>query len=548
MTRFKELATITDSLRRLGGRKLAALGFIAVFVFLVTAIAGYLLSRPQFETLYTGLDKQDSTRVGIALREVNIPFDISADGSTLSVEYGSTTRARMLLAERGLPAGASSGYEIFDKIGSLGLTSFMQDITRVRALEGELARTIQAMQGVKAARVHLVLPEEGTFRRNRQGASASVVVRLATAHESSVAQAIRHLVAGSVPGMTIDFVTVLSADGQVLAAGADGENGTPSRAAKLEQTIGEGLQDNIRRTLAPMVGLRNLNVSVAVRLNTDKRQVNETIYNPDQRVERSVRVVRENQTAQNSSSQGATGVERNIPAASAKSGDGKQSNEENNKREELTNYEVSTKQISTTSGGYSIERLSAAILVNRAGLSAGLGDKANDAEALDKRINEIAELVTSAAGLMKERGDLVKVTAVNFADDGQELEPVAGPGFMQIVARQLGTILTAIAVLGGIFAIGLFVVRPVTQSFLAAPALSQSHDMSDMFQPNALPGAIAAPQIDFSAGAGAFNPPTFGLPDDPHKSGRDRLDDVVGSDEVRAAAVLKEWMREGAHA
>lgn len=531
-----------DALRRLGPRKLTALGLVGAFIFVLTGVAGYLLSRPQYETLYTGLDKQDASRVSSALREANLNFDMSADGTTILVEFGQTARARMLLAERGLPGNGSAGYEIFDKLGSLGLTSFMQDITRVRALEGELARTIQAMQGVKAARVHLVMPDEGTFRRSKQAASASVVVRLATANEASVAQAIRHLVASAVPGMTVDLVTVLSGDGAVLASGGDGESGTPARAAKLEKTISEGLQDNIRRTLTPMVGMRNLNVSVAVRLNTDKKQVNETIYNPDSRVERSVRVIKENQTSQNSSSQGAAGVERNIPAGGGKSGDGRQSNEENQKREELTNYEVSSKQISTTSGGYAIERLSVAVLVNRAGLVAELGDKARDQEAVDRKVAEIADLVSSAAGLIKERGDVAKVTVVNFADATGELEPVAGPGLVQTLSRQIGSIVTGLLVLIAIVLIGMFVVRPVSQALLAqagAPPLEQ------------FPAALEAPALS-AAFPDQFpmraDDASFSLGENALKIGQRRIDEAVGSDEAQAAAVLKQWIHNGAKA
>ena len=121
----------------------------------------------------------------------------------------------MMLAEKGLPHSSSVGNELYDKLGSLGLTSFMQEVTRVRALEGELARTIQMMRGVKAARVHIVMPDEGSFRRARQPPSASVVIRTEMSDDRTTAQAIRHLVSAALPGMTIDEVTVLNVDGQL---------------------------------------------------------------------------------------------------------------------------------------------------------------------------------------------------------------------------------------------------------------------------------------------------------------------------------------------
>ena len=191
------------------------------FSFRMTGLAGYFLSRPALEVLYAGLDRQDVSRIGAALKEADISFDVNSDGNTVFVRYGETARARMLLAEKGLPNSPNAGNELFDKLGSLGLTSFMQEVTRVRALEGELARTIQLMRGIKAARVHVVMPDEGSFRRTRQPPSASVVIRTEMADDVSAAKAIRHLVAAAVPGMTMEEVTVLNTEGVLLASGND---------------------------------------------------------------------------------------------------------------------------------------------------------------------------------------------------------------------------------------------------------------------------------------------------------------------------------------
>ena len=150
---------------------------IGLAVFAAVGFGSYYLSRPDLETLYIGLNAQDVSRIGAALKEAGIVFDVNSQGTTVLVKRGQTAQARMLLAEKGLPTSANAGYELFDKMGSMGLTSFMQEITRVRALEGEIARTIQAMKGVKAARVHIVMPDTGSFRRIRQAPSASVIIR-----------------------------------------------------------------------------------------------------------------------------------------------------------------------------------------------------------------------------------------------------------------------------------------------------------------------------------------------------------------------------------
>ena len=219
----------------------------------------------------------------------------------------------MILAEKGLPRSGAVGNELFDKLGSLGLTSFMQDVTRLRALEGELARTIQMMRTVKAARVHIVLADEGSFRRERQPPSASVVIRTDGGDDRATGQAIRHLVAAAVPGMKVDDVTVLNVDGRLLASGTNSIEKSPDNLLALEKEVSQEIRENVTRTLTPYLSARNFQVSVAARLNADKTQTNETIYNPDERVERSVRVTKEQQSSQNAAGQQAAGVEANLP-------------------------------------------------------------------------------------------------------------------------------------------------------------------------------------------------------------------------------------------
>ena len=165
------------NLSALGPRKLGALGLVGLLVVALVGLGSYYLSRPDMETLYSGLDRTDVTRIGAALTEAGIPFDVDPKGDAILTPFSQTAPARMLLAEKGLPRSENAGYELFDNLGSIGLTSFMQEITRVRALEGELARTIQTLRNVRAARVHIVMPDEGSFRREQQKPSASVVIR-----------------------------------------------------------------------------------------------------------------------------------------------------------------------------------------------------------------------------------------------------------------------------------------------------------------------------------------------------------------------------------
>ena len=549
MNAMEQAQRLWANLLQLGGKKLGALAAIGLAVFALTGIAGYYLSRPAMETLYAGLDRQDVSSIGGALRDADIPFDVSSDGTAVMVRYGQTAQARMLLAEKGLPHSTNAGYELYDKLGSLGLTSFMQDVTRVRALEGELSRTIQGMAGIKAARVHLVMPDEGSFRRTKQPASASVVIRAATSDDNRTAQAIRHLVAAAVPGMTIDQVTVLSSDGVLLASGDDTVNGAPNKMVDLEKMIDRNIQDNVRKTLLPSLGASNLQISVTAKLNTDTKQTNETIFNPDSRVERSVRTVKDVQNSQNSSTQPPTTVNQNIPQAKPATADGKQSNDSNEKREELTNYEISSKTVSTLSAGYTIEHLSIAVVINRAALMASLGDKATP-EMADKKLADLELLVASASGFEKARGDTVKVMAVDFVQAGHDLEPVASTGVADALLRQSGTLINAMMVLVVTVVLVLFGIRPLVRvlSTGAPPAVEMS---SDIMLPE-LPDLSASTD---GMGMGMGMPELQGwegeqsliedLTSMPRRSPQKRLEQMIEFDEEQAAAVLKQWLHAG---
>ncbi|HZT49604.1 MAG TPA: flagellar basal-body MS-ring/collar protein FliF [Hyphomicrobiaceae bacterium] len=533
-----QLERLWSNLLGLGGRRLAVLALVGTTVFATVGLSGYYLSRPDFETLYSGLNAQDVSRIGAALKEAGITFDVNASGTSVLVRRGQTTQARMLLAEKGLPSNANAGYELFDKLGSMGLTSFMQEITRVRALEGEMARTIQGMRGVKAARVHIVLPDNGSFRRTRQPPSASVIVRTEQANDFSAAPAIRHLVAAAVPGMTVDQVTVLSTDGTILASGGDQANATPAKTMSLEKAVARELQENIAKTLAPYLGFNNFEISVAARLNTDRRQINETAFNPESRVERSVRVVKETGNQQNTNSRTAVGVEQNVPAeqtATASSGD--QSKRSNERREELTNYEVSSKTISTVSEGYKVEQLTVAVVINRKRLLAALGEGAGQ-EAIDKQIKEVERLIETAAGIDAKRGDRVTVAALEF-QQGNQLEPVAGPSILEQLLGHVGSIVNALAILGVSALLIWFGLRPATKALLEAKVREPEPVARLQAEPQSAATASAAPAV---TGEGAPNL----IADLTEKLGRTplkRLEQMIDYDEEQAAAILKQWMR-----
>jgi flagellar M-ring protein FliF len=545
-----QIERLWANLQGLGVRRLTTLAIIGVAAFAVTGLAGWYLSRPTMETLYSGLDRDDIAAIGAALREAGVPFDVNAESTVVLTPAGQTAAARMILAEKGLPRSGAVGNELFDKLGSLGLTSFMQDVTRLRALEGELARTIQMMRTVKAARVHIVLADEGSFRRERQPSSASVVIPTDGGDDRATGQAIRHLVASAVPGMKLDDVTVLNVDGRLLASGAESIEKSPDNLLALEKDVSQEIRENITRTLTPYLSSRNFQISVAARLNADKTQTNETIYNPDSRVERSVRVTKEQQSSQNAAGEQPAGVEANLPKPKTGGGESKQSNDQTQKREELTNYEVSSKSIQTTSAGFAVQNLSVAVLINRAALAPSLGDKP-PADALASQVHEIEQLVSSAAGLDRQRGDTVKISVVDFIDSSRDLDPAPGSQLIEILARQVGSIANAGAIITVAALMVWFGVRPGLKMALAPPrlAVGDGRGASGGQTP-----ALTAPDgdgpptdsilIETDLGRDAFLQALLARRD--NGPGR-KLQKLVEFDENHAATILKQWIRQGAN-
>jgi flagellar M-ring protein FliF len=532
-----------QNLLELGARRLIALAFVGVTVFTGVGLGAYFLSRPELEVLYTGLSRDDINRMGAALRDADIKFDVNSAGDAISVRRGQTVQARVMLAEKGLPNSSNAGYELFDKVGSLGLTSFMQEVTRVRALEGELARTIQVMKGVKAARVHVVMGERGSFRRERQPPTASVVVRGDVSAESGTPQAIRYLVAAAVPGMAPDRVTVMNAEGTLMLAGDDASTSTSARTTTLEKFVNRSVQESIRKTLIPYLGIDNFEVSVASKLNTDRKQTNETTYDPESRAERSVRTIRETEKSQNAARQTPTTVEQNVPNNRPEANGGTQSAEEKNKREDVTNYEMSTKTVSTVSDGYNVSRLSIAVLINRPRLVAALGgDATATPTAIESKVAEIEQIAAMAAGIDKQRGDQIRVSAVEFMENGRDIEPIPPMGLSEILARQLGNIINAAAILLMAVLLIWFGLRPAINSILEARAAERAAEVQKSEF-----AALADAQSAAALQAGAIEGDEPNLVEDltskMKRAPLKRLEQIIQLNEKQAADVLRAWTR-----
>ncbi len=544
----QQLIQLGASLAKLGMRRLLLLAAVGVAVTVVVTVAAYYLGRPAMQPIYTGLSSQDVTRITAALAEAGVTFDVNEQRNAVLVPFGQTARARTLLAQKGLPTSARAGYELFDQLGSIGLTSFMQEITRVRALEGEIARTIQALDGVGAARVHLVLPEAGTFRRERREASASVLLRVDEKWQGASGQAVRHIVAAAVPGMKLEHVSVASTDGRMLVTGGDEQSLGSHKLAEMEKSMAAELEQKASRTLASTLGSGNYQISATVRLDVDRQQTNETMFDPRSRVERSVRIVKQSGSTEEGGSKAAAGVEANVPREEANQADADKRRQREDRREELTNYELNSKTVQTVREGYRVQRLAIAVVVSRKHLADSIGPGA-DAAAIEGRMADLKRLVAAATGANPDRDDRIEITAVDLGANASSLAPFAGPGIIDHLILNTGTAINALAMLLIVLVVVWFGVKPVVrilgdQLSLDAPALAGGTLGGEQIK-GVTSVARDAPIGTGNAtanGAGAvLAAPTRQLPG---AAARDRLAAIVEADDVEVTKVLKSWMQE----
>ncbi|HEX4891643.1 MAG TPA: flagellar basal-body MS-ring/collar protein FliF [Hyphomicrobiaceae bacterium] len=541
------------SLSGLGVRRLVLLGLVGLTVIGAVATASVLLGRPVMQPIYTGLSAQDVTRITAALSEAGLSFDVNEQRNAVLVPFGQASRARSLLAQKGLPASSRAGYELFDQMGSIGLTTFMQEVTRVRALEGEIARTIQALDGVSAARVHLVLADPGSFRRERREPSASVLLRVGDRWQNASAQAVRHIVAAAVPGMKIEHVSVAGTDGRLLAAGGDDLSLGSHKHAEMEKEMAAEIERRATRTLTAMLGAGHFQISATVRLDVDRQQVNETVFDPKSRVERSIRTVKQSgQSEDSAGGKAAVGVVANLPKEEPGQPDGDKRRQREDRREELVNYELNSKVVQTVREGYRVERLAIAVVINRKHLAETLGAASTPA-AQEARLADLNRLVTAATGAIAERGDRIEIIAADFVAGEGALAPEAAPGFRDYLLMNAGTMVNAAAMLAITFLVVWFGLRPLTR-VLAIPAVALQGPASS---PAALEAgsssALPAPSTGGGSAASDLTQPKASelerikpaeLPKRQRNTAmREKLEAVVQSDSAEVAKVLKDWMQ-----
>ncbi len=537
-----------QTLRGLGTVRLAAMGAVAIGLVVFFVFLSQRLSTPDNALLFGDLDPSESAKIVGKLETMNIPYELRAGGRQILVPQDRVLRLRMTLAEDGLPSGGTVGYELFDKNDTLGTTSFVQQINLVRALEGELARTIRSISSVDEARVHLVIPRRELFSRRERPPTASVLIKPKGADRLTKGQvlAIQHLVASSVAGLDPSRVSVVDSAGHLLARGDGSSEGTG--ALDSNEDLRRAYEDRTSRTIEDLVeqsvGIGKVRAEVTADMDFDRVTTNTERYDPDGQVVRSTQTVEENSDSANSRNHPSVSVKNNLPNGQTQSATpANQSVDKSSRNEETVNYEISKTVQNHVREAGTVRRLSVAVLVD----GTYTHDKSGKAVYHPRSAEELAKLtklVQSAIGYDSKRGDKLELINMQFAAGPQEPEKIEPPLFGLTkadyfrIAELLVLAVVAILVL-------LLVVRPLVNRTLDAlpTALSRDHEAKLLANQG-----VDSPALTGPSGTGVAQPEEEELIDVAQIDGRVRastikkIGEIVEHHPEETVSIIREWL------
>lgn len=565
---------LLDSLKALGTPRLVSLAAVATTMLGLLAIVSLNTPKPNMALLYGDLDLKESAQIVEALERQKIPYIAAAGGSEIMVPADLVARTRLDLARGNLPTGGSVGYEIFDKGDSLTASSFQQQLNVTRALEGELARTIRGIQGIKSARVHIVLPRREPFARDQQGARASIqltMIGLGRLDPEGV-HAILNLVSAAVPGLHPEDVAITDTKGRVLA-----QAGKPTGAADLAQNtvdmrhaaetrLSQAVEDMLERSIGKG------HVRAEASLDYDYDQIHETQekYDPDGQVVRS----QQNQTSTSKTTEAnsTVSVQNNLPNADTGAN---QAGSQDQKTDETTNYEIGKTVRTMVHDQPRLSRISLAVMIDQEAVKGPDGRliwKDRDPQEIER----ISRLVRSAIGFNEQRGDTVEIATMRFLapEDADQAVPdaaVLGLLDQQFLLKLAHLLLIACVCIVVILA----VIRPMTTRLAIAPkssplglpdaALRNENGEPVLFSDLQTMGAIGStaggrnlPALTSSQGGGGASNAAAGAQDDENMinianvegqlraSSIRRLADLVEKHPEESLSIVRAWMHQEA--
>jgi flagellar M-ring protein FliF len=525
------LAKLINNLKSLGAKRLISMGVVFVAVMAIISAVTYFATRPDMITLYAGMDPADAGQAIAELEGANIPVQATNNGTALLVPKNMKDNARILLAQKGLPATPGVGYELFDKADGFGLTTFMQRVNRLRAMEGELGRTISSLDGVESSRVHLVLPDRESFSRTAPEPSASVVVHMkgSRALETPQARAIRHLVAAAVPALKPTAVTIADAAGNVILT----EGEAPKAGTEARTSIETKIQKSVEDLLVARLGNGNVRVSVTAEIETAREVRRRQEFDPNGRVVRSTQTVEDKQRASDNNGDNATTVQQNIPNADLLSGGPTSPTASTSDRnEETVNYEITNEVIERVIEPGDLRKVAVAVLVNGSYSTSEDGSRSYQPRTPEE-INSLENLIKTAMGFNETRGDQVSIESLQFAEIPTDETPTVR-STVEILAENSGTIIMWFMIALMVTLIFIFVVRPLMAMITTNNSINEN---------------TSEPVLDIPAPTSDEPAVSINMSSNAEQAARDdalnNLQVAVDENIEQAITVLRSWIQEG---
>ncbi|HEX3575160.1 MAG TPA: flagellar basal-body MS-ring/collar protein FliF [Rhodopila sp.] len=475
-----------ESLKALGVPRLLGIAGVGVVVL---GIIGFVALRgvtQPMALLYSDLELRDSAQVAAALDKMHITYQLKDNGTEILVPSDEVDRLRLAMAQDGLPTGGSVGYEVFDRSDSLTSNQFQQQMNQLRALEGELERTIRTIRGVRNARVHLVMAKREPFEREQQEAKASIVIAMAGAQRmgDEEVQAIVNLVSTAVPGLKAQNISVIDSRGELLARpGRTGPDGVGVGGTDPRREVEQRLEASVEEMLGRTFGPGHVRAEATVEMDFDRSHETQELFDPDKQVVRHQQTVTD--ATKSTEPQASVSVQNNLPNPDTQNGNA--SGSSGNHQEENITYEIDKTVRTVVHDIPSVKKISMAVLVDGTTTS-GPDGKPVWHELSSAELDRIATLVKSAVGYDEKRGDHVDVENMRFATaDDLDSAGSASPWLQFGKADLMWLITLGIIALVALFSLG-FVVRPIALKLavglLPAPAAAA----------NPAVAALAAPQ------------------------------------------------------
>ncbi len=547
---------IIELITRLGPGRLIAIGVT------VAGLLGFLgffvdkMAQPEMAVLFSELEAADAGAVMTRLETMGVRVRTDAAGGAILAPKGEIARLRMLLAQDGLPAGGSIGYELLDKSDGLGATSFAQEMNRLRALEGELSRSIRTLAPVKQARVHLVLPKRELFSREQQEPSASIILSVrGLSLNSGQVSAIRHLVAAAVPKLSANRVSIVDTAGNLLASGeaadptaAAGDAGAQDR--KLE--IQKRLSGAVERLLERAVGAGRVRAEVSADLDFDRITTNSEQFDPEGQVLRSTQVVTEESQSSDGKGDGRVSVDRNLPNTEANGGGAAGgAGSQSARTEEINNFEISKTIRTHIRESGLVRRLSVAVMVDAEATKDAEGKITYQPRSAEQMAT-LESLAKSAVGFDAARGDIFEIASLEFVrpelifgDENPDAIVLDKEDYFRIGQLAALFVIALLAVL--------LVMRPAVKRALGSDkskADGGANGMAALSGPNgAGTMALAGPDGAYAAAEALGAPDNsidlYGIHGGINTTHLEKIGTLIDEYPEESISVLRGWMQEG---